>query len=424
MTAPTKNTAELARHLSRAFSTRQAPIPAPGEWEISSLVFRQNRLYLSLSLSREDAARLETDRHKAEKDLQKNSDFIAASAQYSGQSCTSVEAVHLSFATHREAPTASRPEQSSPAQEQTRPERLTGEIVGRPGGHRPFPTRARNSGPVLPDVRAVIAVASGKGGVGKSTLAVNLACVLARLGLATGLLDADIYGPSLPHMLGETARPEVKDGAMQPLEAWGLKTMSVGYLVDEKQPVIWRGPMVAGALTQLLSDVHWGALDVLIVDMPPGTGDTQLTLSQKLGDKMSGQGGAVIISTPQDIALIDARRGAEYFNRAGVRLLGLVENMSFFCCPHCHERTDLFSHGGARREAEALDIPFLGEIPLLYEIRKTADSGTPIVLAAPESAAGRTYQKIGEAVARSAGLITGQAGRPDSKIRAGTREDP
>ena len=213
-------------------------------------------------------------------------------------------------------------------------------------------------------MKAIVAVASGKGGVGKSTVAVNLAVSLARAGHKTGLLDADIYGPSLPRMLGLSRKPEVRGDKMIPLQAWGLSCMSIGFLVDEETPMIWRGPMVMGALEQMMGQVEWGPLDILVVDMPPGTGDAQLTMAQRVALT-----GAVIVSTPQDIALIDARRGVRMFERMRVPVLGLVENMSFFCCPNCGHRTDIFGHGGARQEAQRLGTEFLGEMPLLLDIR-------------------------------------------------------
>ncbi|MEO9190970.1 MAG: Mrp/NBP35 family ATP-binding protein [Acetobacteraceae bacterium] len=259
---------------------------------------------------------------------------------------------------------------------------------------------------LLPDVRAIVAVASGKGGVGKSTVAVNLAVALARQGLATGLLDADIYGPSLPRMLGVARKPEVRDDKMLPIEAWGLRCMSIGFLVEEETPMIWRGPMVMGALEQMMGQVTWGKLDVLIVDMPPGTGDAQLTMAQRVA-----LSGAVIVSTPQDIALIDARRGMRMFERVRVPVLGLVENMSVFCCPNCGHRTEIFGHGGARREAEKQGTEFLGEIPLLLDIRVAADAGTPIVAADPDgeaakafaTLAARVWSKVGAKAASGAG---------------------
>ncbi len=257
---------------------------------------------------------------------------------------------------------------------------------------------------LLPDVKAIVAVASGKGGVGKSTVAVNLAVALARRGLATGLLDADIYGPSLPRMLGVSRRPEVRAERMQPLQAWGLKCMSIGFLVEEETPMIWRGPMVMGALEQMMGQVDWGQLDMLVVDMPPGTGDAQLTMAQRVA-----LSGAVIVSTPQDIALIDARRGVRMFEKVRVPVLGLVENMSFFCCPQCGHRAEIFGHGGARLEAERLRTEFLGEVPLLLEIRTASDAGTPIVAAAPEGAAAQAFAAIADRVSEK--LAGGAAAR-------------
>ena len=242
---------------------------------------------------------------------------------------------------------------------------------------------------LLGDVAHIIAVASGKGGVGKSTTAVNLAVALAQQGLRVGLLDADIYGPSLPRMLGLSRKPEVVDGQMIPLEAWGLKVMSIGFLVDADTAMIWRGPMVMGALEQMMGQVAWGALDVMVVDMPPGTGDAQLTMAQRVS-----LSGAVIVSTPQDIALIDARRGVRMFEKTLVPVLGIIENMSVFCCPNCGHATPLFGHGGARREAETLGVPFLGEVPLLLDIRTTGDEGTPITAAAPDGVAAGVYREI------------------------------
>jgi ATP-binding protein involved in chromosome partitioning len=285
----------------------------------------------------------------------------------------------------------------------------TAVLTAHKSGAAPAPKRAQPAAApkppaLLPGVQAIIAVASGKGGVGKSTVAVNLAVSLARQGLATGLLDADIYGPSLPRMLGLARRPEVRNQRMLPLEAWGLKAMSIGFLVEEETPMIWRGPMVMGALEQMMGQVEWGALDVLVVDMPPGTGDAQLTMAQRVS-----LSGAVIVSTPQDLALIDARRGVRMFERVHVPVLGLVENMSFFCCPNCGHHAEIFGHGGARAEAARLGTEFLGEIPLLLDIRTAGDAGTPIASAAPDSPASRAYaslasrvwQKIGGAEPKS-----------------------
>ena len=242
----------------------------------------------------------------------------------------------------------------------------------------------------LDGIKKIIAVASGKGGVGKSTTAINLACALSKLGHTVGLLDADIYGPSLPRMLGRREQPHTGDGkTMLPIEAYGLKTMSIGFVVPEDEPVIWRGPMVMGALGQMLKDVQWGELDILIVDMPPGTGDAQLSLSQQ-----ARLAGAVIVSTPQDIALIDARKGLNMFRKTEVPVLGIIENMSVFHCPECGHASHIFGQGGAKIEAERLSVPFLGEVPLDISIRTTSDQGYPIVLTDPEGPHASCYKAI------------------------------
>jgi ATP-binding protein involved in chromosome partitioning len=244
--------------------------------------------------------------------------------------------------------------------------------------------------PGIPGVDAVIAVASGKGGVGKSTTAVNLALGLRDLGLKVGMLDADIYGPSLPKLLAIREKPQTIGGTrLKPIERYGLTVMSIGFLIDEETPMIWRGPMVMSAITQMLREVEWGKLDVMVVDMPPGTGDAQLTMAQQVPLK-----GAVIVSTPQDLALIDARRGVAMFKRVNVPVLGVVENMSYFLCPSCGTRSDIFGHGGARQEAERLGVPFLGEVPLHMTIREKSDSGLPVVATEPDGPHAKIYREI------------------------------
>jgi ATP-binding protein involved in chromosome partitioning len=237
-------------------------------------------------------------------------------------------------------------------------------------------------------------VASGKGGVGKSTTAVNLAVALASLGQRVGILDADVYGPSLPRMLGISEKPKpLANKKIEPLEAHGVKVMSMGFMVPEDTAMVWRGPMVIGALEQMMREVEWGTLDVLIVDMPPGTGDAQLTMAQRVP-----LAGVVIVSTPQDIALIDARKGMNMFAKVNVPVLGIVENMSMFICPKCGEQTDIFGHGGARSEAERLGCDFLGEIPLDVAIRVTSDSGQPITASEPDGPHAEAYRDLASAV--------------------------
>ena len=282
---------------------------------------------------------------------------------------------------------------------------LTAERAGarapqpQPGAHggrgaRPAPQGHGHGGtqtqPGIPGVDAIIAVASGKGGVGKSTTAVNLALGLRDLGLKVGMLDADIYGPSLPKLLAIKEKPQTIGGTrLKPIERYGLTVMSIGFLIDEETPMIWRGPMVMSAITQMLREVEWGTLDVMVVDMPPGTGDAQLTMAQQVPLK-----GAVIVSTPQDLALIDARRGVAMFKRVNVPVLGVVENMSYFLCPSCGTRSDIFSHGGARHEAERLGVPFLGEVPLHMTIREKSDAGLPVVATEPDGVHAKIYREI------------------------------
>ena len=262
---------------------------------------------------------------------------------------------------------------------------------GQPGDQ---PGGAAQGAQMIPGCKSIIAVASGKGGVGKSTTATNLALGLAASGKKVGLMDADIYGPSMPRMMGITGQPVSDDGkTLRPMENYGIKVMSIGFLVDEDTPMIWRGPMVQSALEQMMRDVNWGELDVLVVDMPPGTGDAQLTMAQRVPLT-----GAVIVSTPQDIALLDARKGLNMFRKVDVPVFGIIENMSYFTCPHCGERSEIFAHGGAKAEAERLGCDFLGEIPLDIEIRATSDGGHPITVSQPDGAHAKSYKFIAETV--------------------------
>jgi ATP-binding protein involved in chromosome partitioning len=278
----------------------------------------------------------------------------------------------------------------------------------------PKPAVARQAPPApagLPGVAAIIAVASGKGGVGKSTVAVNLALSLSRLGLKVGLLDADIYGPSLPRLMGITEKPDSDGKKLVPITKHGIKTMSIGFLVEEDQAMIWRGPMVQSALTQMLQDVQWAPpgdeMDVLVLDMPPGTGDAQLTIAQRVPLK-----GAVIVSTPQDIALIDARKGISMFQKTHVPILGLVENMSVFVCTNCGHAHHIFGHGGARETAETLGAPFLGEIPLGLRIRETSDAGTPVSVSVPDGPEAQAFLELAKKVAAALETVS----RPAPKI--------
>ena len=260
--------------------------------------------------------------------------------------------------------------------------------------HGPPQPRAANVQDLLPGVTAIVAVASGKGGVGKSTTAVNLALGIAASGKKVGLLDADIYGPSMPRMMGISGQPSSSDGKnLDPMENYGIKVMSMGFLVEEDTPMIWRGPMVQSALEQMMRDVAWGELDVLIVDMPPGTGDVQLTMAQRVPLT-----GAVIVSTPQDIALLDARKGLNMFLKVDVPVFGIVENMSYFLCPNCGDRSEIFGHGGAREESERLGIDFLGEVPLHLDIRSKSDSGHPVVVSQPDSDHAKSYRGIADKI--------------------------
>jgi len=346
---------------------------------VSEVLLKDGRVSFSITVPAERAAQLETLRQAAEKVVREMEGVSSVVAVLTAER-RSAEGRNGAAARGGQVPESARVQQARARS-----------ASGQPGVAAPAP--AAGGRPQLQQVAGVkhmIAVASGKGGVGKSTTAVNLALGLQAIGLKSGILDADIYGPSQPRLLGLKGRPQVAQGkTLRPMEAYGLKAMSMGFLVDEGTPIIWRGPMVVSALTQMLRDVAWGDLDVLVIDMPPGTGDVQLTMAQQV--PLSG---AIIVSTPQDLALIDARKGLNMFRRVDVPVLGIVENMSYFVCPKCGERSEIFGHGGAMREAEKLGIPFLGGVPLDMEIRLTSDQGQPIVASSPNGAHARTYRDI------------------------------
>jgi ATP-binding protein involved in chromosome partitioning len=331
-------------------------LPASGA--LSDIVIHQGKVYFSIAVDPARAGQFEGLRKAAE-------DAVKAMSGAAGALV---------------ALTAEKPKGAAPAQP----------MQPQPGPRAQAATA--QSGP--PGVKHIIAVASGKGGVGKSTTACNLALGFAAEGLRVGVLDADIYGPSMPKLFAIRGRPKIKTGrTLIPMEGYGCKVMSIGFLVEEDTAMIWRGPMVISALNQMLREVDWGELDVLVVDMPPGTGDAQLTMSQSVP-----LAGAVIVSTPQDLALIDARRGVAMFQKVNVPILGVIENMSYFLCPSCGTRSDIFGHGGARAEAERIGVPFLGEIPLHMEIREKADSGLPVVVTSPESGHAKAYRAIARSV--------------------------
>ena len=339
---------------------------------VSGLVVRDGNVGFAIEVEPERGPRLEPLRKAAEQAVEALPGVL------------SVSAVLTAEAKPRGAPAAPR---------------ATGAAAPASGG------AAAGKNALAPGVRAIVAVASGKGGVGKSTVASNLALAMKANGLSVGVLDADIYGPSMPRMLGISGRPSSSDGKMlRPMQNYGLKCMSIGFLVPEDTPMIWRGPMVMSALQQMLREVEWGELDIMIVDMPPGTGDAQLTMAQQVS-----LAGAVIVSTPQDISLIDARKGLNMFKKVDVPVLGIIENMSYFLCPHCGERSDIFSHGGARREAERLGTDFLGEIPIDLAIRETSDEGRPIVVSQPDSPYSQTFRDI---AARVWQKVSGEAEAP------------
>ncbi|MGO9050004.1 MAG: P-loop NTPase [Xanthobacteraceae bacterium] len=364
---------EVLAKLATVAAPDGSPLTATGK--LSEIVAADGKVFFSITV---DAAQVRTWEH------------VRASAERAVRGIPGVQSVMVALTAERAGgggAAANAPAQRPPAaQGAARPAAAPGHGPGHGPGHAPRP-----AGPTgLPGVAAIIAVASGKGGVGKSTVAINLALALRDLGLKVGVLDADIYGPSLPKLLAIKERPQTAGGTrLKPLMRHGMPVMSIGFLVEEETPMIWRGPMVMSALTQMLREVDWGNLDVMVVDMPPGTGDAQLTMAQQVPLK-----GAVIVSTPQDLALIDARRGIAMFRRVNVPVLGIVENMSTFICPHCGTRSDIFGHGGARHEAERLGVPFLGEVPLALAIREKSDAGAPVVASEPDGPYAQAFRAI------------------------------
>jgi ATP-binding protein involved in chromosome partitioning len=350
---------DVLKALGKVSGPDGSPLPATGK--LSEIVATDGKVFFSITVEAAAVKAWETVRERAEAAVRAvsgvNSVMVALTAERAGGGSA-----------------APRP-QAQPA-------------APRPRNAPGAPSAPSPAG--IPGVGAIIAVASGKGGVGKSTTAVNLALGLRDLGLKVGILDADIYGPSMPKLLAIREKPQTIGGnRLKPIERHGMPVMSIGFLIEEETPMIWRGPMVMSALTQMLREVEWGTLDVMVVDMPPGTGDAQLTMAQQVPLK-----GAVIVSTPQDLALIDARRGIAMFRRVNVPVLGIVENMSTFICPHCGTRSDIFGHGGARHEAERLGVPFLGEVPLDITIREKSDAGLPVVATAPDSENAKIYRDI------------------------------
>jgi len=349
--------------LTKVPSPGGAALPDAGA--LSDIVVSDGKVFFSITV---DAAAV------------KEWEPVRSAAEAAVRAIPGVQSALVALTAERSAGAASRGPQPAHVANQPR--------AAKPGPHA-HAHPADKVQPGIPGVDAIIAVASGKGGVGKSTTAVNLALGLRDLGLKVGILDADIYGPSLPKLLAIKEKPQTVGGKLKPIDRYGLTVMSIGFLIDEETPMIWRGPMVMSAITQMLREVEWGKLDVMVVDMPPGTGDAQLTMAQQVPLK-----GAVIVSTPQDLALIDARRGVAMFKRVNVPVLGVVENMSYFVCPECGTRSDIFSHGGARHEAERLGVPFLGEVPLHMTIREKSDSGLPVVATEPDGPHAKIYREI------------------------------
>lgn len=382
-------TEEDVRRALRAVPAPDGAASLADSAALSKIAIMGSRVIFSIETTPERAASVETVRRAAE----------AAVKAVPG-----VSDVLVALTAEREPGSAPAPKSAAPSS----PMMARGSRAAAPGAGTPErPSQPAGTG--VPGVTHIIAVASGKGGVGKSTTAANMALALVNQGLRVGLMDADVYGPSVPTLFNLHTKPELEGKMMKPLVAHGLKIMSIGFLVDAGTAMIWRGPMVMSALTQMLTEVAWGELDVLVVDMPPGTGDAQLTMAQRV--KLSG---AVIVSTPQDLALADARRGVAMFRKVDVPILGLVENMSYYTCPNCGHHAHLFGHGGARAEAQTMGAPFLGEIPLALDIRTTSDAGAPIVAQAPDSEYAKAYGRIAEAVWTR--LTTGAPARTGPRI--------
>lgn len=340
---------------------------------VSEVLIKDARVYFSITVPPERAGELEPLRQAAEAVVREIPDVAGVTAVLTA-----------------EAPggTAGRAPAEHPRVASARARGQAGDGAGQRAPAQQAPSRPAAQG--IPGIKHLVAVASGKGGVGKSTTALNLALGLQAIGLKAGILDADIYGPSQPKLMGLSGQPQTApDGKLLAMVGYGLKSISMGYMVEEATPIIWRGPMVVQALNQMLRQVAWGELDVLVIDMPPGTGDVQLTIAQQ-----APLSGAVIVSTPQDLALIDARKGLNMFRKVDIPVLGIIENMSYFVCPKCGERSDVFGHGGAEHEAERLGLPFLGAVPLHMDIRERSDSGKPVVATMPDSVHAQIYRQI------------------------------
>ena len=387
---------------------------------VSEILIKDARVYFSITIPAARANELEPLRQAAEKMV---ADIEGVSGVTAVLTAEAVKGSTPQGASQTAAPAANVATIAEHKRVKEARERgMTGDGAAPRGAPSAPPAAAKSTG--VAGVKHLIAVASGKGGVGKSTTAVNLALGLKAIGLKVGILDADIYGPSQPRLLGLSGKPEVLEGGktLRPMKAYGIKTMSMGFMVEEATPIIWRGPMVVSALNQMLRDVAWeegndGGLDVLVIDMPPGTGDVQLTMAQQV--PLSG---AVIVSTPQDLALIDARKGLNMFRKVDIPVLGIIENMSTFICPKCGERTDIFGHGGAKLEAEKLDIPFLGGVPLHIDIRTNSDSGRPITATQPDSVHAQIYRDLAAKVWAEVLSVSGKGMKPP-KISVNTAGD-